>query len=371
MKKYLRKIFIIGSVILTICFIISCLASWIPPASFSYIGLFAFSFPLLFLLVLIVGVISLFIQKRLALFMLLSLIFSYKNIGSSFAFNKPAIWQQSKDSNTLRVMTWNVESFVDLSYQSNPKSKTRMRMLDIIQAYRPDIICIQEYKNVEHGKWRTSVQSELDSIGYPYFYPSNDFYIEIKGGRSVTGGVAIYSSIPMLDKGKVLIRNNISKENLIYSDFNLNKKPIRIYTAHLASFAFAGYMPAEALDEVVVIDSYDLRGSVLEKLKETDSFHQEEIEVVKKQFASNQLPFIFCGDLNTTPTSYNYFLLKESMQDAFLEKGLGMGATFYKILPWLRIDVQFSQPQLEVKQCTVINEKLSDHYPVIVDYKWR
>lgn len=304
--------------------------------------------------------------------MLLSLLLSYKNVSTSFAFNKPTQWQQSKDSNTLRVMTWNVESFVDLSYQTNPKAKTRINMLEVIKEFKPDIICIQEYKNVEHGKRRASVRSELDSIDYSYYYCSNDFYIKIHGGRFVNGGVAIYSKRPFADSSKIMIRNNDANESLISTDIMFNNRPLRIYTAHLESYAFSANAPAEELDEGVVVNSYPLKGSIIDKLKETDVFHQQEIGIIRKQFASNKLPFIYCSDLNTTPSSYNYFLLKDNLQDAFLEKGFGIGTTFYKLLPWLRIDVQFSQQdKLEVKQCEVIKEKLSDHYPVIADYVWK
>ena len=175
--------------------------------------------------------------------MLLSLLLSYKNIANSFAFNIPQRWKPQKDSNTLRVMTWNVESFVDLSFRGNPKAKTRIAMLQLIQQYQPDIICFQEYKSVENGKRRVSAKRELDSIGYAFQYISKDLFIQVSGGRSVTGGVAVYSKMPIADSGKILIRNNEAKESLIYTEVLFNNKPLRIYTAHLASFAFASFVP--------------------------------------------------------------------------------------------------------------------------------
>lgn len=303
--------------------------------------------------------------------MLLSLLLSYKNIANSFAFNIPQTWKPQKDSNTLRVMTWNVESFVDLSFRGNPKAKTRIAMLQLIQQYQPDIICFQEYKSVENGKRRVSAKRELDSIGYAFQYISNDLFIQVSGGRSVTGGVAVYSKMPIADSGKILIRNNEAKESLIYTEVLFNNKPLRIYTAHLASFAFASFVPAEELDEGVVVNSYPIKGSAAQKIKETEILHQQQIELIKKELAASPSPFIYCGDLNTTPASYNYNFLKDDMQDAFAEKGFGIGTTFYKLLPWLRIDVQFANDKLNIMQCTVAKEKLSDHYPVIADYTWK
>ena len=75
--------------------------------------------------------------------------------------------------------------------------------------------------------------------------------------------------------------------------------------------------------------------------------------------------------MNTTPCSYNYRILKNNLQDAFLAKGSGIGATFYKILPTLRIDVFLADRALKIDQCAVMQRKLSDHYPIITDISWK
>ena len=370
MKKYLRKAWIVCTVIITLCFILSCFTSYISPQAFPYTSLFAYAFPLLFVLTAGCGIISFFIQKRLSLFMLLCLVLSYKNLVTSFAFNKPAAWRQQKDANTLRVMTWNVESFVDLSFQTNPKAKTRIAMLNLVHQYNPDIICIQEYKNVENGKRRVAVRKQLDSIGYKYKYESEDVVIEMSG-RRVTGGCAFFSKLPLLDSGKAPIRKEVLPESLIYTDVLLNNKPIRIYTAHLASFSLASEASAAELDEGIVLNNYPVEGNFIQKIRDRELEHTHEIDIIKNETVKTPSPFIYCGDLNTTPSSYNYHYLKDSMQDAFLEKGFGIGTTFYKLLPWLRIDVQFADRKLEVRQCMVVKQKLSDHYPVVADYVWK
>lgn len=299
--------------------------------------------------------------------MLMSLLLSYKNLTNSFAFNKPVAWQQEKAANTFRVMTWNVESFVDLSFQSSPKAKTRIAMLNLIGEYKPDIICIQEYKNVENGKRRVAVRKELDSIGYKYKYESEDVVIEMKG-RRVTGGCAFFSKLPLLDSGKISIRKEILPESLIYTDVLFNGKPLRIYTAHLASFSLASDISPTELDEGIVLNNYPVEGNFIQKVRDRELEHYKQIGIIKNELAKSPSPYIYCGDLNTTPSSYNYHYLRGDLQDAFAEKGFGVGTTFYKLLPWLRIDAQFADKKLQVQQCTVVKEKLSDHYPVVADY---
>jgi endonuclease/exonuclease/phosphatase family metal-dependent hydrolase len=69
--------------------------------------------------------------------------------------------------------------------------------------------------------------------------------------------------------------------------------------------------------------------------------------------------------MNAVPSSYTYHVLKNDLQDAFLEKGTGIGASFYKVLPMLRIDYCLADKRLAITGCAVIKEKLSDHYPVL------
>jgi len=60
----------------------------------------------------------------------------------------------------------------------------------------------------------------------------------------------------------------------------------------------------------------------------------------------------------------------ENLQDAFLVKGSGIGNTFYKLGPTLRIDVCFANTSLKVLQFIREKKDLSDHYPVIIGIRW-
>jgi endonuclease/exonuclease/phosphatase family metal-dependent hydrolase len=58
-----------------------------------------------------------------------------------------------------------------------------------------------------------------------------------------------------------------------------------------------------------------------------------------------------------------------NLNDAFIEKGSGIGVTFYHHLPTLRIDVCLVDKTLETVQCTIPQLFLSDHFPVVSDIK--
>lgn len=364
MKKFIKPAWIICCLLLLLLFIISCFSSYVAPASFSYMPLFALMFPWLFMATLICACINFYAAKKLALVMFICLLPGLLNLFNIVAFNLPQQTDNNKSDSLLRIMTWNVQDFVSLT----EKSEIRSKMLRLISEKNPDILCVQECLNVEGGK-RISVRKELNSLGYSYYFFSNDQHFINRQGAEVKKGVAIFSKKPLIDSGRISIRSEGEKENLVYADINFEGRPLRIYTAHLASFEL--FTDTNDINKDLYKITYDRKKEIQYKLRETEQLHQEEIKIIRKAISNTNLPVIYCGDMNTVPTTYTYRYLKNDLQDAFLAKGFGFGATFYKILPLLRIDYCLADKRLNVLNCVVINQKLSDHYPVITDMQWK
>ncbi len=327
--------------------------------------LFAIAFPYFFLAILIASIISFFISRKLALIMLLCLLPGFSNLYHTVAFNCPRKFNDKKGDSTLRIITWNVEYFVNLSQKSEISNK----MLQVIAQKKPDIVCLQEFMNVEHGRRRISIRKKMDSLGYPNYFFSNDEVFTNRLNAVITQGCAIFSKFPFTDSGHINIRKKRINENLMYVDINFNKKPLRIYTAHLASFGF--YRDTQNLQKDVYEITYERKRGIQYKLREVEQLHEKEVKIINEELSKTNKPIVYCGDLNTVPSSYTYHLLKNDFQDAFLEKGIGLGATFYKIFPGLRIDYCFADKRFKITNCAVIKEKLADHYPLITDMQWK
>jgi endonuclease/exonuclease/phosphatase family metal-dependent hydrolase len=365
MKKIIRSAWIIYCFFLIPAFLASCCTAFIPPVSFSYITLFALAFPYLFVLVLVSAFITIYIKKKLAMALVISLLPGLYNLAHTVAFNISPDAKTPKNDSTLRIMTWNVQYFVDLTERSAVSSK----MLNLIKEKDPDIVCMQECANVEGGKKRFSVRHKMDSLGYPYYFFSNDEVYINRKGVFVTEGTMLFSKIPFTDSGRINITNTPATENLIYVDINFNNKPLRIYTAHLISFAL--FRDTVKSDKDIYEITYSRKRDIEYKLRKVEQLHQKEVEIIRSEIEKNSLPAVYCGDMNAVPCSYNYHALKNIFQDAFLEKGSGTGVTFYKLLPTLRIDYCFTDKRFRIINCTVINKKLADHYPVLTDIKWK
>ncbi len=375
MKVLLKKSFIFLAIFIAICYLASSISGWLKPVQFPYFSIIAFPFPFFFIALIVCIIILFFVYKKLAVLLLILLPVGWLGIGNTIAVHFPKKWDNSKNSTTLRILTWNVMNFDDLAFQGTHKSNNRIGMLKLIENYQPDIICFQEYKSVENGKRRTSVRRELDSIGYHYYFVTKDlYYLNPKNGREIIGGVAIFSKTPLADTLSTPIRfDNVVHEHLCKATVQLKGKPINIYTAHLASYALGLH------DSITIINDYGndttiadtIRPDMAGRLARTEKLHYDQIALINTIMQKDTTASIFCGDINTTPGSYNYRFFKGEKQDAFLQKGFGFGTTYNKLLATLRIDVCFADQRFEVLQCKVPSKMYSDHYPVVTDIRWK
>lgn len=298
-----------------------------------------------------------------------------KNIGNSFAFNRGG-WVMGRQNSTLRIMTWNAEGFISIAKQ-HPLVKIRNQMMGAIQQYNPDILCLQEYRDIQNSHWAVSVRHELDSLGYIYAYVSNDSVLvrnDAWHNDVLHTGVAIFARRPFIDSARINIRNGAHNENAVYADINFNNKRVRLFTAHLSSFyiyADTAKSKADSNNNNIYSITYHRKATAQNKIRENEVLHEHEASILRSVIDSTPYPVVYCGDINSTPASYTYNKLRGNLQDAFLQKGSGIGATFYKLLQTLRIDVCLADKRFSIQQCTVPQLYLSDHFPVVTDVKWK
>ncbi len=371
MKKNLQFLITIANVVLAFLFLISCFTQFIPSGVFSYAVFFALLFPYLFFLVFCFGFINLFFNKKWCLFFFLLLIPGLYNFFHVVAISPLSKWKMKKDTGAIRIMTWNVSEFTNPAPLNLPDALERRQILNTISEYNPDVICIQEYYNADSSRDLPSEKHELDSIGYPYLLFSNDERLKTFYGI-IERGVAIASKTPFMDTGRLEIRNDWKTENLVFADIQLHRKPLRVNTAHLTSFylfpdSAAGYNGRRRVAKKI----YTYKNNVQEKLRDIEIMHDKQASLISRFLDTSLYPVIYCGDMNATSCMYSYRFLKGNKQDAFLKKGNGIGATFYNIVPTLRIDMCFPDKHFSVEQCTVVHRKLGDHYPVVTDVKWK
>lgn len=113
------------------------------------------------------------------------------------------------------------------------------------------------------------------------------------------------------------------------------------------------------------------RGSLLQRVRRLLEYREvyrrraREAEALRQMLEDERQPFIVCGDLNSTPHNWVYNHIAGGLHDAFEAGGFGLGHTFPRQFPVVRIDYVFFSPDFEVKPTSVGDLRYSDHLPVI------
>ena len=103
---------------------------------------------------------------------------------------------------------------------------------------------------------------------------------------------------------------------------------------------------------------------LLKRISNAFKTQQEHTEVILAHMNQTKHPIILAGDLNNTAFSYVYRKFQNNMNDAFIEKGSGLGTTFKFDHYPMRIDYIFGSKELEVLEFTSLKQTFSDHFPI-------
>lgn len=359
-RRAVKILFIILTSIVILLYLLGCACIWFNPAKYWVTGFAGLAFPYSFLLLVLLSIFWLIAKPKFTWVTLLILLLGYKQFISMVGFNTSKEFDIKTNNKSLRIATWNIQSFNGLSKNKEAKKLVRTDIQNSIVKYNPDIICLQEFNtNTKTGDAADNIA--LFKKDYPYYFFSADY--QRKNG-SYQSGCIIFSKFPFAATTK---KKYSVAESLIYADVVKGNDTIRIYTTHLQSFKF-GKEDYDEIDNLSANDASVLSSmSFVRKMKLAFKRRGIQADLVKAEMQNSPYPTIICGDFNDVPTSYTYHTIKANMQDAFLVKQLGFGRTFNSLSPTLRIDYILPNYNFTVKQFDIVDESLSDHFMLVAD----
>jgi len=359
LRKVTKHFFIILNALIAILFLLSCLAPFLNPSSWWFMGFCGLLFPYLALMLIFTIFFWLVVKPVLSVLSILTLLVGWKQFNVLFATNTNTSFTEKKDSTHIRIINWNIRSFEGLGKSSDKKRIDRLSIADAIISRNPDIICLQEFNN-------STVQNNINLFNkvYPYYYFSHDFSFPKNDYRS---GCIIFSRYKIIDSAKVSFPGKYG-ESLIYADVEMPGKVVRVYTTHLQSFRF-DKKDYEGMDRIRNTEDENLGASktLFQKMKRAFTKRGEQARIVRDGLNKSPYPSIISGDFNDVPNSYTYFHIRKDWQDAFLAKSLGIGRTYLGVAPTLRIDYILPDKNFIIHQFDMIDEDLSDHLLLITD----
>ncbi|MBR2649943.1 MAG: endonuclease/exonuclease/phosphatase family protein [Sediminibacterium sp.] len=359
----MKKILSIITIVLAVCYIPACFSHYIHPKSWNGISYLALGFAVLQILLLIFILVTGFVSSKKWLLLLSLFLLGYENTKSSFAFHFPHTFKEQKHIQYLRVLSWNIDNFIFKAIWREKTWNERHELaIAFLKSTKADVLCLQDFTHLRLGNNHDNIAFIRDSLGYPYYYFSED-------GKDY--GTAIFSKIKIQDSGHIRFTDKQYAESIAYADIIFHNQNLRLFNTHLRSMLLGPKKIASNnigyLDYMKEDTAFLLHSSRIERLAYFDKIHTLQANEIVQIFKKQKKPFVFCADLNSVPAGYPYALLAADTKDAFLEKGFGWGGTYSRILPTLRIDVVLTSPSVYTMQYNSPRLRLSDHYPIIAD----
>jgi endonuclease/exonuclease/phosphatase family metal-dependent hydrolase len=358
-KKGLKLFFLIVYIGIIFLYLLTCLIPFLNPSLFWFIAILGLGFPFLLLLVLICLIIATLYRSKWSFLALAALIISGQQISVLFAFHAKKEFNIDKGEKTLRVLSWNVSGWTENYHTSNTIEGTGLRnlMIDAVRLQNADVLCFQEYFESFAPELYPFNFPAFTKMGFTYFYFSPSAKIM---NNALQSGLCIFSKYPIVDSAYFKTIAGGHSEGFSYADVKFENQTIRFFNTHLESPGInrTGY------GEIVPTET---SRTIISKIKRGYFFRNQQVTMLREEMDKSPHPIVFCGDVDDVPNSYAYFKIKGNMQDAFLEKGSGLGATFKSISPTLRIDYIMADQRLKIEQFSTLDYQYSEHYPQVMD----
>lgn len=364
-RRLTKRFFIVVNVITAILFLLGCYGYLFNPEYFWPIGFLTLS-SFYFLLILVAFIIFwLFIKPIRALISVIVILVAFKPISNIIPLHLSHSFIKQKQQKALRVMTWNVAQFNVMGDKKHPEVKRQM--VDLINEYQPDIACFQEMVAEDstvkdHGHMDEFLQ-KLNFSNYFYSYNTReDFW------GYAHFGIIIFTKYPIINKQTVSFNPNDYNSIFQYIDIVKGEDTIRVFNFHLQTLRFSR-ANLKYIDEPTVENEVTIKESksIIGKFKRGFLKRKIQADRIRAEIEKSPYRVIVTGDFNDVPNSYAYHTIGKGMNNAFVEKGDGLGRTFSGISPVLRIDNIFVDEKIDVQQFQLVKKKLSDHFPIIAD----
>ncbi len=357
-----------------VLFLLGCYSELVFSPAWWPLGFLTLALFYLFLLLFAFFLFWLFVKPSLTLIFIITSLLCINHIRNIIPFRFSSVFVMEKKSEDLRIMSWNVAQFDIMKFKERPG--TYKEMISVVNEFKPDIACFQEMVSGDtladlntpyYRKYSFySVFEFISKLNLPNYFYSYNYKENFLSQQHF--GIIIFSKYPMINKQTVSNFPHNYNSIFQYVDIVAGTDTIRVFNCHLQSLKFTPTNLSYIKNPSMKTDT-DIEESknLITKFKAAFLRRRIQADSIRAEINRSPYPVIVCGDFNDVPNSYPYEVIGRGLQDAFVEKGTGIGRTFSGISPTLRIDNIFVDKRYTVNQFTRMQKKLSDHFPIIAD----
>lgn len=310
------------------------LAPHIAPSTFPYFGFLPIIYPVLVLINLVV-IIFLFWRRApyAILFLLLSIGLYFPLVKTYQFFGKEVSTEPD-----FKLITLNGQ------YLRKPG------FVEFFNKEKADVVLLQEVY------WRNETFENLKDSAFADYYHEKHSLIQV------------FSKYPIIEFKKIFSGENNTVGLAAYADLDTGTDTIRIINVYLEPMLIDKKLVKESVNDLEAAEA----NSIVLKNKLTKGFllHENQIKQLIPYITGSKHPVILAGDLNAVPNSYEYQQIIYWLKDSYPKLGKSSGTSFHDFKYPLRLDYVFHSDEFLPTRYEVLKDaKLSDHYPVVAEFK--
>ncbi|GBL34483.1 hypothetical protein EMGBS15_00780 [Filimonas sp.] len=367
MRKFLKYSLLLVNIFFALLLASTRLVTFTNPYEYNFLGLLGLFTPVLVLINVVFIFIWLFSRKFLYTLLPVSVIwFSWNVFSVCFATKYNTVQDFTKSKEYFTVMSYNVR-LLDL-YHWNQDKNTRKKIIRFFKEKNPTVLCLQEFYTNNDSVGVNNIRAIKYSCHYEYVAECN-MHVTKRG----KWGSIIFSHLPIVRTKNYEI--DVQGNNLLQkADIAFQQDTFSVFNVHLKSNRFskneANLVNKDQLPNLSD-STLEQSKSIFLKLQDNAVNRGLEADIISSIIAQNEKPVLLCGDLNDIPSSYVYFKIKDTMKDAFLEKGFGLGKTYRNTIPVLRIDYIFHDEKINLLGFEKLDVPYSDHEPLMANFTFK
>ena len=367
-RRFLGRIVLLLNVGAIVWLFLCLAAAYTHPSVIRYLSIFSFSTPIAILVNLIFCISWLLFSTRKIRSVLsaIALITCYKLIAMVIGMNYFKPNDMTEGDNRIQVMHWNAHGMgiFEKPYGTGHEKK----MVSYLQSQNADILCLPEFPVNKNEILTRTAQTIMHNNGFEDYR----FQADNTLGKTIFLGTAVFSKYPIMNFKANKLSNYIY---MIQSDVSPNAgDTVRMFFVHLSTFGLSDN-DKDYIEDVSSPDKdmdVNLQRSRFFLWKFNYAFlrHAREMDLVLKLIDESPYPVIVCGDFNDLPASYTYTQITEQLNDAFQDRGTGLGRTYNRLSPTMRIDyIFYDRKGFNCVGYESPATELSDHNPVIANFE--
>lgn len=343
-------IYILNGVLLLLT-VASAYGGVVPPHVSAFPAILATAFPYIAIITILWTVVCFFIFRKTAIVNIVALLACYGPLRTNFPVN----FTSPRSEYDFSLMSYNIFDLHDI-YDSSVKLGDYSPTIQYILERKPDIVAVQELMSYHINSLPTEQRDSVYAT-YPYRSLNDD-------GQSI------------LSRWPVKEITGSGYDSFAIKAFRIEMpegKELTIVNVHLRPLGLTA-ADKELYHDITEGHSHDIdsvRHTLLHKMSMAFKDREEEARSVRELVDRLSGAVIVCGDFNDVPLCYaQRLIMGDSLIDAYRHAANFPAITFRANRFYFRIDHQLCNNRLIPVYATVENKSVSDHFPIIVNYRF-